>query len=528
MKNGRLVTCATKDDLAEGISQFPAEGKDESGIWHIYSADGLKAWRDAANDDPSASAALHNSIDLSGVDWSPVESEFAGFFDGGGHSIIGIDLSYNITSAPDKLCYSLLFDYVAGGATVSGVTLRECRLSVTIGDLTGNGINYDDAIHVAGVAADVYGTVRDCAVFKSEFVLSSSSNHSSGVSAVVGALFGSGAVINCMAVECDVSGTAKSYNGLTCAGVVGSLASGANATAMGLAAIDCNITSIDISSSSDTTASGPSAGGVISWSNSGAPNAVAECVAQNCVVSCKSDILSVYAGGVASGGYSYDSCLAAGCTVSAETGSGTYAWAGGAVGYVSNLAANCVAQDCAVSSANGSSYSIAGGALGCVYGQATGCVAQATSVAAQGYGESYAGGVIGLLNNGSIAACTCINPSSVTASSSAASARAGGVICQANNYCNITGCILANTSGSVITIAASAPSGAGYAGGIVAGTNSSKSCVLSSSANLRSTDTLSASGTTTYIGGAIGYLASSGIATGNANLTYVTKDIGNQ
>ena len=73
---------------------IPAKGYEEiNGIYHIYNADGLKAW--ASNADVlNKSVILEKDIDLTGVEWTPVGSDmntgYAGEFNGNGKFIYNL------------------------------------------------------------------------------------------------------------------------------------------------------------------------------------------------------------------------------------------------------------------------------------------------------------------------------------------------------------------------------------------------------------------------------------------------------
>ena len=213
MSGGKLITCATKDDIAF----LPAEGVDDDGIWHIYTAEGLLAWRDAVNSDSTASACLHSDIDMEGVEWSPPSAAFTGTFDGGGHAIKNLRCDTNSeTYVYGSYEYrGLLFPHLSAGGRASNIVLDDAYLSY-------------DASNAAYLCCGLItgwitsgATISDCHVNGGELKVASESSYVYAGGAI-GHNYGTAS--NVAASKVDVSAYGGTYNTnsgipvLTCAG----------------------------------------------------------------------------------------------------------------------------------------------------------------------------------------------------------------------------------------------------------------------------------------------------------------------
>lgn len=475
MKDGVLVTCATKDDVAslqEWSERFPVEGKDASGVWHIYSVESLIAWRDAANDDPAASACLHSSLDLSGVSWEPVSSEFSGFFDGGGHTIRNASYSFSNDDADDRY-FGILFKVISKTGVVSNVNMSGCALTI---DKTADS-NYCFTGIIAGI---MYGSISGCTV--SDCSVSNQADQSAVTGAIVGGTYGS--VSGCVAIRCTLYSRTISYRSY-CGGITGTSGSGDSTSVTcggitGCTSYYCTITSVsDYSSGSSISASVTNAaGGIIG-----------------------NDDMTV------------TGCNALACTITASGTGATYCCAGGVSGVVSGVLSGCNAASCSVIAESAEGYACAGGCVGLHW---TGTISSCsvihgntnyidddtekiwvTASAAGGSYISAAGGISGFTSGG---------------------------------FASIIGCstVRRNSTYSTTKISASHASGTAYAGGISGYVGSANATLLANCANVASGDTLEASGTTSYIGGIAGYAPSNAIISCNSNRTKVSSDIGNQ
>lgn len=110
----------------------PAQGYEViDGTYHIYNADGLKAWASDA-DVLNKSVILEKDIDLTGVDWTPVGSNmntgtgYARDFDGNGKFI------YNLVVESDASNVGF-FGGLAAGGTVHDVKFANAQVTATSG-----------------------------------------------------------------------------------------------------------------------------------------------------------------------------------------------------------------------------------------------------------------------------------------------------------------------------------------------------------------------------------------------------------
>ena len=92
------------------------------GTYHIYTGEGLKAWRSAANNGNTSAKLMNDIVMPSG--WSPVD-DFNGTFDGNGKTIS--DLSLNLSSGyPGGI-----FNILRGGAVVKNLTVEIAGITTT-------------------------------------------------------------------------------------------------------------------------------------------------------------------------------------------------------------------------------------------------------------------------------------------------------------------------------------------------------------------------------------------------------------
>lgn len=165
---------------------IPAKGYEEiNGIYHIYNADGLKAW--ASNADVlNKSVILEKDIDLTGVEWTPVGSDmntgtgYVGDFDGNGKFI------YNLVVESDASNVGF-FGGLAEKAKVHNVKFANAQVTATCG-----------AAYAGVIAGSSMGKIESCNVRSSQVA-----GHYAG--AIVGN--NSVQVNGCNALDVEVSAT---------------------------------------------------------------------------------------------------------------------------------------------------------------------------------------------------------------------------------------------------------------------------------------------------------------------------------
>ena len=138
----------------------------------VYNADGLLAWNEAAQSDPSLNCALTADINMTGKEWTPVgmSINYSGTFDGQGHTITGLNISssseavalFGDIGAAGKVMNLQLKDVTYNGSTAMGGiahgnygTITACFVMGTLTNTTNNGA-------VGGIAAINYGTITAC------------------------------------------------------------------------------------------------------------------------------------------------------------------------------------------------------------------------------------------------------------------------------------------------------------------------------------------------------------------------------
>ena len=138
----------------------------------VYNADGLLAWNEAAQSDPSLNCALTADINMTGKEWTPVgmSINYSGTFDGQGHTITGLTISpsedaaalFHNINGDGKVMNLQLKDVTYNGVTAmggiahgNGGTIIACSVTGTLKNTANNG-------DVGGIAATNLGTITAC------------------------------------------------------------------------------------------------------------------------------------------------------------------------------------------------------------------------------------------------------------------------------------------------------------------------------------------------------------------------------
>lgn len=144
----------------------------DDGSYTVYTANGLLAWNEAAQSDPSLNCALTADINMTGKEWTPVgmSINYSGTFDGQGHTITGLNISssseavalFDDIGAAGKVMNLQLKDVTYNGSTAMGGiahgnngTITACSVMGTLTNTTNNG-------DVGGIAAVNHGTITAC------------------------------------------------------------------------------------------------------------------------------------------------------------------------------------------------------------------------------------------------------------------------------------------------------------------------------------------------------------------------------
>ena len=141
----------------------------------VYNADGLLAWNEAAQKDPSINCTLSADINMAGKEWTPIGTDennsYNGTFDGNGKTITGLTVNQSEKN------YAGLFGCLGSDGKVQNLTLENVHIS---------GVFY-----VGSVVGTNFGTVSGC----------TASGNITGTETVVGGVVGwnKGTVTGCTA-----------------------------------------------------------------------------------------------------------------------------------------------------------------------------------------------------------------------------------------------------------------------------------------------------------------------------------------
>lgn len=309
---------------------IPAKGYEEiNGIYHIYNADGLKAWASDA-DVLNKSVILEKDIDLTGVEWTPVGSDmntgYAGEFNGNGKFI------YNLVVESDASNVGF-FGGLAEKAKVHNVKFANAQVTATSG-----------AAYAGVIAGSSMGKIESCNVRSSQVaghyagaIVGNNSVQVNGCNALevqVTATYAAGGIagVNYGKIEyCTLSGHSTIVaNGSSprAGGIVGETAEQSGVTTSGRL-LKCAVDGAIISATW--------AGGIAGENSFGI---VAQCVANDVTVIHQASNASSYLGGVV--GYNTRGDVVASYSAYSTIGTEKLISAamGGIVGYNNNSSSN--------------------------------------------------------------------------------------------------------------------------------------------------------------------------------------------
>ena len=116
----------------------------DDGSYMVYNADGLLAWNKAAQKDESINCTLTADIDMTGREWTRLETwpGYSGVFNGQGHRITGLNISAETTE---------LFELLNQSGVIKNLQLIDVNL-------------YGSSGHVAGIVERNFGKIIACSV----------------------------------------------------------------------------------------------------------------------------------------------------------------------------------------------------------------------------------------------------------------------------------------------------------------------------------------------------------------------------
>ena len=309
---------------------IPAKGYEEiNGIYHIYNADGLKAW--ASNADVlNKSVILEKDIDLTGVEWTPVGSDmntgYTGDFNGNGKFI------YNLVVKSDASNVGF-FGGLAAGGTVHDMKFANAQVTANSG-----------GAYAGVIAGSSMGKIESCNVRSSQVaghyagaITGNNSlqvNECNALDVQVTATYAAGGIagVNYGKIEyCTLSGHSTivaNGNSPRAGGIVGETAEQSGVTTSGRL-LKCAVDGAIISATW--------AGGIAGENSFGI---VAQCVANDVTVIHQASNASSYLGGVV--GYNTRGDVVASYSAYSTIGTEKLISAamGGIVGYNNNSSSN--------------------------------------------------------------------------------------------------------------------------------------------------------------------------------------------
>ena len=152
-------------DLGDGYTV-----SEDGNTYTVYTDDGLMAWAEAAQGNPSLNCTLTHDIDLSGTEWEPVgdrNNVYTGTFDGNGHTISNLTITKENLSFGDDCG---MFGRVGTNATIKDLTLESVRLNVGA-----------DGIPIGALAGSNQGTISNCKVSGNIFVTNNRAGYVGGI-----------------------------------------------------------------------------------------------------------------------------------------------------------------------------------------------------------------------------------------------------------------------------------------------------------------------------------------------------------
>lgn len=181
-------------DLGDGYTV-----SEDGNTYTVYTDDGLMAWAEAAQGNPSLNCTLTHDIDLSGTEWEPVgdrNNVYTGTFDGNGHTISNLTITKENLSFGDDCG---MFGRVGTNATIKDLTLESVRLNVGA-----------DGILIGALAGSNQGTISNCKVSGNISVTTDEMGYAGGV---VG-LMNSGVIQYCHSSVSIQGGNSGSVGGV--------------------------------------------------------------------------------------------------------------------------------------------------------------------------------------------------------------------------------------------------------------------------------------------------------------------------
>lgn len=377
MKDGKLVTAATKDDMnAEVAAREEADAElqkqldtigasdytvdTETGAYHVYTAAGLQAWATACSENVATDCVLMRDIDMADITWTPIGSNtnpYTGTFEGSGHTILNLNID------PEATTYTGFLGGLGSGGIVqnlilSNLTIPEARYAGGIVGSSHGGSILNCKVS-GSITCSIYGGGILCYSSGSNNIVSGCTNsatiktENSNQSARVGGIAAS--VNYALITSCTNSGTVTNDYDMSTSSVAGGIVGYSSNTAI------CNCSNTGIVTGTGRT------GGIVGDSTQ---TQISNCTNTSTLNASTTQDTTVEVGGLAGrceyGNISSSANYAS--IAAANDSSSYYTRAGGIVGYISGATSSigsinaCLNRGSVTTSGSATAY------IGSIYG----------------------------------------------------------------------------------------------------------------------------------------------------------------
>lgn len=171
-------TASIDDDWTDGGTvHFSPYTIDDDGNYTVYNAEGLQAWNTAAQSNKNISCTLGSDISMEEETWVAI-TDYAGTFDGAGHTISGLSVSENQNNSikvgfmaslnGGTVCNLAITDASVSGITMLGGIVGQME-SGTVSGCSFSGTVTGNSANVGGIVGQLDGgTISACSSYNAE------------------------------------------------------------------------------------------------------------------------------------------------------------------------------------------------------------------------------------------------------------------------------------------------------------------------------------------------------------------------
>lgn len=160
-----------------GTVHFSPYTIDDDGNYTVYNAEGLQAWNTAAQSNKNISCTLGSDISMEEETWVAI-TDYAGTFDGAGHTISGLSVSENQNNSikvgfmaslnGGTVCNLAITDASVSGITMLGGIVGQME-SGTVSGCSFSGTVTGNSANVGGIVGQLDGgTISACSSYNAE------------------------------------------------------------------------------------------------------------------------------------------------------------------------------------------------------------------------------------------------------------------------------------------------------------------------------------------------------------------------